>query len=33
MATYTLPNDDEWQGVNNPEQLIEANKKMEARLK
>lgn len=33
MATYTLPNDDEWQGVNTPEQLIEANKKMEARLK
>ena len=29
MATYTLPNDDEWQGVNTPEQLAEANKKME----
>lgn len=28
MATYTLPNDDEWQGVNTPEQLEEANKKM-----
>ncbi len=33
MATYTLPNDDEWQGVNTPEQLTEAEKKMEARLK
>jgi UDP-N-acetylmuramoyl-L-alanyl-D-glutamate--2,6-diaminopimelate ligase len=32
MATYTLPNDDEWQGVNNPEQLEEANKKMARRL-
>lgn len=32
MATYTLPNDDEWQGVNTPEQLEEANKKMAARL-
>lgn len=33
MATYTLSNDDEWQGINTPEQLAEANKKMEARLK
>ncbi len=33
MATYTLPNDDEWQGINTPEQLLEAEKKMEARLK
>ncbi len=33
MATYTLPNDDEWQGVNTPEQLGEAERKMEARLK
>jgi len=32
MATYTLPNDDEWQGVNTQEQLDEANKKMEKRL-
>ena len=32
MATYTLPNDDEWHGVNTPEQLVEANKKMESRL-
>jgi UDP-N-acetylmuramoyl-L-alanyl-D-glutamate--2,6-diaminopimelate ligase len=33
MATYTLPNDDEWQGVNTPEQLEEANRKMAGRLK
>lgn len=32
MATYTLPNDDEWQGVNTPEQLEEANRKMAKRL-
>lgn len=32
MATYTLPNDDEWQGVNTPEQLEEANRKMSLRL-
>jgi UDP-N-acetylmuramoyl-L-alanyl-D-glutamate--2,6-diaminopimelate ligase len=32
MATYTLPNDDEWQGVNTPEQLEEANRKMTKRL-
>ena len=32
MATYTLPNDDEWQGVNTPEQLAEANQKMATRL-
>lgn len=32
MATYTLPNDDEWQGVNTIEQLTEANKKMSRRL-
>jgi bifunctional UDP-N-acetylglucosamine pyrophosphorylase/glucosamine-1-phosphate N-acetyltransferase len=32
MATYTLPNDDEWQGVNTPEQLAEANRKMTERL-
>ena len=32
MATYTLPNDDEWQGVNTQEQLDEANEKMAARL-
>lgn len=32
MATYTLPNDDEWHGINTPEQLIEAEKKMRERL-
>ena len=32
MATYTLLNDDEWQGVNIPEQLEEANRKMADRL-
>ncbi len=32
MATYTLPNDDEWQGVNTPEQLEEAEIKMRKRL-
>ena len=32
MATYTLPNCDEWQGVNTPEQLEEANRKMAKRL-
>jgi bifunctional UDP-N-acetylglucosamine pyrophosphorylase/glucosamine-1-phosphate N-acetyltransferase len=32
MATFTLPNDDEWQGVNTPEQLEEANRKMAERL-
>lgn len=32
MGTFTLPNDDEWQGVNTPEQLAEANEKMAARL-
>jgi len=32
MATYTLPNDSEWLGVNTPEQLKEANKKMLIRL-
>ncbi len=33
MATYTLPNSDEWQGINTPEQLAEANKKMSDKLK
>lgn len=33
MATYTLPNDNEWQGINTPEQLEEARNKMEERLK
>lgn len=33
MATYTLPNDDEWQGINNPEELEKARNKMTARLK
>ncbi|MDP3994980.1 MAG: UDP-N-acetylmuramoyl-L-alanyl-D-glutamate--2,6-diaminopimelate ligase [bacterium] len=32
MATYTLPNCDEWQGVNTPKQLKEANEKMKRRL-
>jgi UDP-N-acetylmuramoyl-L-alanyl-D-glutamate--2,6-diaminopimelate ligase len=32
MATYTLPNDDEWQGINTPEQLEEANNKMSVKL-
>jgi len=32
MATYTLPSDDEWQGVNTVEQLAEANRKMAERL-
>jgi len=32
MATYTLPNDDEWHGVNTPEQLTDAQKKMEEKL-
>jgi len=32
MGTYTLPNDDEWEGVNTPEQLAEANEKMASRL-
>lgn len=33
IATYTLPNDDEWQGINTPEELEKAVKKMEERLK
>lgn len=33
MATYTLPNDNEWQGINTPEELEKARKKMETRLK
>lgn len=32
MATYTLPNDDEWHGINTPEQLIDAEEKMKQRL-
>lgn len=32
MATYTLPNDDQWHGVNTSEQLEEAEKKMARRL-
>ena len=32
MATFTLSDDSEWQGVNTPEQLVLANKKMAARL-
>lgn len=33
MATYTLPNDDEWQGINTPEELEKARIKMELKLK
>jgi UDP-N-acetylmuramoyl-L-alanyl-D-glutamate--2,6-diaminopimelate ligase len=33
MATYTLPNDHEWQGINTPEELEKAEQKMEGRLK
>ena len=33
MATYTLPNDDEWQGINTPEELEKARNKMTGRLK
>lgn len=32
MATYTLPNDDEWHGINTPEQLAEAEVKMRQRI-
>lgn len=32
MATYTLPNDLEWQGINTPEELEKAKQKMEERL-
>jgi UDP-N-acetylmuramoyl-L-alanyl-D-glutamate--2,6-diaminopimelate ligase len=32
MATYTLPNDNEWLGINTPEELEKARKKMEERL-
>lgn len=33
MATYTLPNDDEWQGINTPEELEKARNKMAERIK
>lgn len=33
MATYTLPDDNEWQGINTPEELEKARLKMETRLK
>lgn len=33
MATYTLPDDSEWQGINTPEELEKARVKMEKRLK
>lgn len=33
VSTYKLPNDDEWHGINTPEQLEDANRKMEERLK
>ncbi len=32
MATYTLPNDDEWQGINTPEQLEIARQKMAKKI-
>lgn len=32
MATYTLPNDDEWHGINTSEQLAEAEVKMRQRI-
>lgn len=32
MATYTLPNCDEWQGINTPEELEKARAKMQIRL-
>lgn len=33
MATYTLPDDSEWQGINTPEELEKARNKMTERLK
>lgn len=33
MATYTLSNDDEWQGINTPEELEKARNKMTKKLK
>lgn len=33
MATFTLPDDSEWQGINTPEELEKARVKMEERLK
>jgi len=32
MATYTLPNCDEWHGINTPEQLLEAEREMKKKL-
>jgi bifunctional UDP-N-acetylglucosamine pyrophosphorylase/glucosamine-1-phosphate N-acetyltransferase len=32
IFVYSLPDDRQWQGINTPEQLAEANKKMETRL-
>jgi dTDP-glucose pyrophosphorylase len=32
MATYTMPNDDEWHGINTPEQLQSAEEKMRIKL-
>ena len=32
-VAYTLPNSIEWQGINTPEQLAEAERKMEEKLK
>jgi UDP-N-acetylmuramoyl-L-alanyl-D-glutamate--2,6-diaminopimelate ligase len=33
VMTYTLPDDNEWQGINTPEELAKAKAKMEERLK
>ena len=33
ISIYKLPNSDEWQGINNPDQLCEAEEKMKMRLK
>lgn len=33
VMSYKLPNDDEWQGINTPEELEKARQKMEVRLK
>lgn len=32
VSVYTLPDSSEWQGINNPEQLVEAENKMQKRL-
>ena len=32
MATYTLPNDAEWHGINTPEEMEEAEAKMREKI-